>query len=117
MKARVAVAAVHGAVLGALGPVLLACEKPSPPTPVAREVRTLVLPVDQPPLPAGPGRDEFYASCAICHSTRYIRDQPRFSRKTWTAEVDKMTKSYGAPVPPEHAPRIVDYLVSVNGIE
>jgi hypothetical protein len=107
-------------VLGSLFLVLgceLGCEGHPAPPPPEGEVRRLVLPIDQPPLPPGPGHDQYYASCVSCHSTRYVRDQPRFSRKTWLAEVDKMMKSYGAPVPPEHVPFIVDYLVSVNGAE
>ncbi len=95
----------------------LACARGGAPEPAKPGVRALVLPTDQPPLAQGSGRDQFYASCVTCHSTRYVTDQPRFARKTWTAEVDKMMKSYGAPVPAEHVAAIVDYLVAVNGSE
>lgn len=86
---------------------LLACDGPS--------VRTLALPALEPTLPDGPGRTEFVASCRTCHSARYILDQPRLPRKTWVAEIDKMKSAYGAPIPPDMQPAIVDYLVAVRG--
>ena len=50
-----------------------------------------------------------------CHTPRYVLEQPPLPRKTWQAEVDKMRKTYGAPVPDEDVPPIVDYLVAVRG--
>ncbi len=73
--------------------------------------KTIVLPHDEPLFPAGPGADAFLASCALCHSTRYISMQPTFTRTVWTAEVQKMVKTFGAPVPEAQASQIVDYLV------
>jgi cytochrome c5 len=88
------------------------------PSIAASGVRVLVVPSMEPPdLGAAPGHDETFASCQVCHSLRYVTDQPALSRKQWSAEVDKMMKSYGAPVPPEHVPRIVDYLVAVHGVK
>lgn len=78
-------------------------------------VRTISLPTDEPPLPPGPGREAFYASCVGCHSSRYISNQPRLSRRAWSAEVAKMASVYGAPVSDAERSPIVDYLVSING--
>jgi hypothetical protein len=76
---------------------------------------SIVLPILDAPLPEGPGRDQFAIACLTCHSQRYVTTQPRLSRKTWTSEVDKMQKAYGAPISPEQATQIVDYLVAING--
>ena len=95
--------------------VLPACtsEHPSPPSPTT--VHTLRLPSEDVPLPDLPGRAKVAASCAICHSPRYVLEQPPLPRKTWEAEVEKMRKTYGAPVPDEDMAPIVDYLVAVRG--
>ena len=79
-------------------------------------IHSIVVPHDEPELPPGPGREEFVAQCVICHSPRYITSQPPFSRKVWTSEVTKMIKTFGSPTTPEQALRIVDYLVSLNGV-
>lgn len=80
-----------------------------------RGVRSITLPHDEPELPPGPGREVFAAACVVCHSPRYITSQPPFSRQTWTEEVNKMIKTYGAHVTDEQAKQIVDYLVLING--
>ncbi len=62
-------------------------------------------------LKDGPGKDEVVANCAICHSLDYVQmNSPFLDRKGWEAEVHKMIKAYGAPVPPEDEPKIVGYL-------
>ncbi|MCU1240535.1 MAG: hypothetical protein JWO71_1261 [Candidatus Acidoferrum typicum] len=78
-------------------------------------VHTIVMPHYEPLLPPGPGRDEFATACVVCHSTRYITMQPRFSRTTWLSEVNKMKDVYGAHISDEQVLRITDYLVSING--
>lgn len=97
--------------------VLMACSHgssgPSAPDP---QVHVAVLPdLAAPELPDAPGRAAFVGACSTCHSQRYLLDQPPLSRKTWAAEVDKMRHTYGAPVPDDLAPAIVDYLVAVRG--
>ncbi len=93
---------------------LLACQSQpqSPPQPVPGP---LVLPVAAEQPPEAPGRDAFMGGCLVCHSYRYVETQPPFPVKVWTAEVDKMIKVYGAPIAPEAAPRIVEYLVATHG--
>lgn len=95
---------------------------PPPSTPVTvanisvlQPVQEIELQYHQPDLPPGPGRDEFATQCVICHSPRYVLNQPRFPRKVWTAEVHKMVVGYGAPILPEQEKQIVDYLVSWHG--
>jgi len=81
----------------------------------AGTVRTLRLPEFEPDLPEGKGRNTVVVVCGSCHSTRYITIQPPLSRETWAAEVTKMQKTFGAPVPPDKAGEILDYLVAVRG--
>ena len=66
-------------------------------------------------MPAGPGRETLLTSCVVCHTPRYVLDQPPLPRKTWQAEIDKMRSTYGAPVSDADAPAILEYLVAVRG--
>jgi len=63
-----------------------------------------------PQLAEGEGRQEVQSFCAICHSTRYITMQPPLPGATWEAEVTKMVKVYGAPIPEATAKKITAYL-------
>lgn len=86
------------------------------PATVADGVRSVPqYPVIWPPMPDGPGKDVYYNNCVTCHSQYYVLMQPPFSRKVWTAEVEKMKKPYGAMIDDKVIPQIVDYLVSVRG--
>jgi mono/diheme cytochrome c family protein len=80
------------------------------------QVHSITVPQDEPKLPEAPGRKEFVTQCRTCHSPRYVTSQPAFPRKVWEAEVTKMMKVYGAPVPAGQVTSIVDYLVTLNGI-
>ena len=79
--------------------------------------KTITLPQFEPALPDGPGRELVLSNCVICHSTRFIGMQPRFPRAVWQAEVDKMRKTFGAPIQDDVAAKIVDYLVATRGTE
>lgn len=79
-------------------------------------VHSLVLPEPPYELPEGPGRALVTGACMTCHSARYIANQPRFPRKVWAAEVEKMKKTFGAQVPEEKTSAIVDYLVATHGL-
>jgi mono/diheme cytochrome c family protein len=78
-------------------------------------VLTVVLPHDEPLLPPGPGREEFVTACVVCHSSRYITMQPRFSRSAWLSEVKKMKDTYGAHISDQQVPQLTDYLVFLDG--
>ena len=82
-----------------------------------RPVKDIELEYHMPDMPPGPGHEQFATQCVICHSPRYVLNQPIFPRKTWTAEVHKMVKAYGAPIDPEDEKQIVNYLVSWHGKE
>jgi mono/diheme cytochrome c family protein len=67
-------------------------------------------------LKDGPGKDLVQANCATCHSLDYIPMNSVFlDRKGWEGSVGKMIKVMGAPVAPEDAQKIVDYLVENYG--
>jgi cytochrome c5 len=66
-------------------------------------------------FPAGPGADVIASNCTACHSADHTMNQPVLSREEWHAVVDKMITAYKAPVTPEDARVIVDYLARVKG--
>ena len=63
-----------------------------------------------PELAEGDGKQEAQSFCASCHSTRYVIMQPPLPGATWEAEVNKMMKVYGAPIPEAAAKKITAYL-------
>jgi sulfite dehydrogenase (cytochrome) subunit B len=73
---------------------------------------TAALADEQPiTLKDAPGHDVVEAQCGACHSLDYIRmNSPFPAPKTWEAEVNKMIHAFGAPIGPEDARTIVDYL-------
>ncbi len=68
-------------------------------------------------MPHAAGYDAFEVNCITCHSLRYIQMQPDFSQKKWEGIVDKMVKTFGAPIPDSTAKVIVAYLTEVKGVK
>jgi sulfite dehydrogenase (cytochrome) subunit B len=67
-------------------------------------------------LKDGPGRAQVEANCGSCHSLDYIQmNSPFLDRNGWDAEVTKMVKAFGAPINPDDAKAIVDYLSANYG--
>jgi hypothetical protein len=90
--------------------------QPLPPAAESSDgVRSINLPQQPIDLPDAPGKNLVVANCILCHSTAYITMQPAFPRKVWEANVEKMRKTFGAPVPEQHVPQIVDYLMAIRG--
>ncbi|CAB4243873.1 exported protein of unknown function [Methylacidimicrobium sp. AP8] len=67
------------------------------------------------PLRRGKGQELVESYCSICHSVTLISAQPRFPAEIWKKEVEKMIH-LGAPIPPELAAQIVDYLQQNYGL-
>ena len=68
-------------------------------------------------LAEAPGQPTVEGNCGSCHSLDYLRTNSRFlDRQGWRAEVNKMTNVFGAPIAPEDAKAIVDYLTKYYGI-
>jgi mono/diheme cytochrome c family protein len=58
-----------------------------------------------------PGRAQVEAHCASCHSLDYVlMNSPFLDRNGWEGTVTKMIKAFGAPITPDDAKVIVDYL-------
>jgi hypothetical protein len=54
--------------------------------------------------------------CSTCHSLDYIvMNSPFLARAAWEAEVRKMMKVMGAPIPESDVAPIVDYLTQYYG--
>ena len=69
------------------------------------------------PLTEASGQQVVEDNRGSCHSLDYLRtNSPFLDRKGWQSEVTKMTNAFGAPVTPEDAKTIVDYLVKNYGI-
>lgn len=61
-------------------------------------------------LAPGEGLQEVRVYCNTCHTPRYITMQPPLPGATWEAEVNKMIKSFGAPIPDDSRQKILAYL-------
>jgi mono/diheme cytochrome c family protein len=69
------------------------------------------LPKESATLKPGPGADMANGMCLICHSAQYITTQPRDKPLAfWKAEVQKMKKVYGAPIPDDQIDGLAEYL-------
>ncbi len=88
---------------------------PAPARRPSSPVLSISLPHDEAFAPPGPGRAAFVTDCVVCHSPRYITDQPTFSRTVWKGIVQKMIDAYGAHVTKAEAEEIVNYLVATGG--
>jgi hypothetical protein len=73
---------------------------------------------DEQPVPIkdAPNRDLVENTCGACHSLDYIRmNSPFQSAAGWSATLSKMIGTFHAPVEPEDAKKILDYLVKNYG--
>ena len=62
-------------------------------------------------LTEGTGLTQVQASCSMCHSLDYIlMNSPFQDKAAWEKTVNKMVKVMGAPIVPEDAVVIVEYL-------
>jgi cytochrome c5 len=75
----------------------------------------LDVPTSDTMFPAGPGSDAINNNCIACHSADHVLNQPSLSRAAWQEVVNKMITAYKAPVNPDDAKAIVDYLVRTKG--
>lgn len=79
---------------------------------------SLTLPKETTDFKPGPGSEIARSQCLICHSADYVSTQPPgSSRAYWQATVEKMRKTFGAPLPDAQIAPLVDYLVKNYGTE
>jgi hypothetical protein len=73
------------------------------------------VPTSDKMFPDGPGSDQINSSCLACHSADHVLNQPSLTRANWAEVVNKMITSYKAPIDPDDAAKIVDYLARTKG--
>jgi hypothetical protein len=106
-----------GALAGVLALAAATTTVPEAPKANPHHADPWVLPVGEPALPEGDLAAPVRRHCALCHSFDYIATQPRLSRAGWTASVEKMRAKYGAPIPTNDVPALVNFLVKHHGKE
>ena len=93
----IAIAVLSAAFCGAVAAAAMAGEKPVQ-------------------LKQAPGADKVEANCAACHTLDYIPMNSTFlNAAQWDAEVTKMINAFGAPIGPDDAKIIGDYLKANYG--
>ena len=75
----------------------------------------LDVPTSDAMVPPGPGADAVNNNCLACHSADHLMTQPSLPKETWEEVVQKMITAYKAPISPEDATAIVDYLARTKG--
>jgi hypothetical protein len=74
------------------------------------------LPPESTSLKPAAGSDLATRQCATCHSADYVAIQPPGRPLAfWKAEVEKMKKVYGAPIPDDQVEPIAQYLTRAYG--
>ena len=73
------------------------------------------LPAGDSMFPGGTVADAINNNCLACHSADHVLNQPSLSREAWQEVVNKMITAYKAPVSPDDAKAIVNYLVRTKG--
>ena len=77
---------------------------------------TIELPAESSSLKPGAGSELATRQCATCHSADYVAIQPPGKPLAfWRAEVEKMKKVYGAPIPDDQVEPIAQYLTRAYG--
>ena len=74
------------------------------------------MPTESATLRQGAGSDLAMRQCMTCHSADYVAIQPPGKPLAfWKAEVEKMKKVYGAPIPDAEIDPIAQYLTREYG--
>jgi hypothetical protein len=60
----------------------------------------------------GPGAEVLRSNCLLCHSMEYVTTQPVLTRVQWTGIVEKMRGKFGAVIPTNRVPVLVDALAA-----
>jgi cytochrome c5 len=64
----------------------------------------------------GPGADVANDNCLACHSAGMVLNQPAMSNAQWQTEVEKMRTAYKAPIDAKDVDAILEFLVSIKGV-
>ncbi len=63
----------------------------------------------------GTGAEIANAQCLVCHSVEYVTTQPPLARVFWKGSIEKMRAKFGAQIPADQIPTLLDYLVAEYG--
>jgi cytochrome c5 len=77
--------------------------------------RVIRLPKPKVNMPDGPNKELVMVQCAMCHTPQYITLQPPLSKDAWTASITKMRTTFSGPIPEDQVPKILEYVLAVNG--
>jgi cytochrome c551/c552 len=77
----------------------------------------ILLPPETRSFKPGPNSELANGQCLVCHSVDYVTMQPPMPKTFWAASVKKMREKYGAQLPEEQVPALVDYLAKNYGME
>ncbi len=102
---------------GAVGVLVSFGEVPVEPVKNPFVADELKLPPEKPALKLAAGVERVTGNCLLCHSSEYVTTQPPLLRAQWTATVEKMRGKFGATIPTNQVPAIVDYLTANYGNE
>jgi hypothetical protein len=97
-----------------LGAILLPLSGHAKPLAELKSLK-LELPTSYALFQTGPGSDAMNNNCLTCHSADHVLNQPALSKTVWEEVVNKMINAYKAPIAPEDAAAIVDYLTRIKG--
>jgi len=81
----------------------------------ANSAETLTLPPETGLFRPGTGSEIANSQCLVCHSVEYVTTQPKLARTFWKSSIDKMRLKFGANVPADQIPPLLDYLVAEYG--
>lgn len=77
----------------------------------------VILPYSDREFPGGASATAINDNCRACHSADFVLTQPNLPKAAWDGVVKKMIKVMKAPVSPEDAAAIVNYLTETKGVE
>jgi len=82
---------------------------------VLKSIKT-TLPYSDREFPGGASAASINDNCRACHSADFVLTQPNLPKTAWDGVVKKMIKVMKAPVSPEDAAAIVNYLTETKGV-
>lgn len=103
------------AALCALATPALRAQTPNAAPPVPWAKVSVTLPPSGFGFPPAEGSRLAEGACLICHSAGMVLRQPPLTQAQWLAEVQKMRRLWGSPLPIAEEPALAAYLARING--
>ena len=107
--------------LGAVPIALTGCTKPSairaPIGGIVLKSQRIELPSHGREFAGGPQAGVANTYCLMCHSGGMVLTQPPLSLPAWKAELNKMIKSYGCPLPESDIDELAQFIQQQNQLK